>query len=316
MPPIPCEFSEAQFQAFIESCFIEDFRNNNQFDIYYYSGSQERSLGYDMEVKTYIPIFLQMKVGDFYLNGSTNTDMLARRNNFNYSDSPGAYYFYLHVDSKTKDYLQHNLLVALCNNSKYARYIAPLFISQSLLMSLKYNIPSIHWKNIYQSFLKDSTNLHAWRDYLNFPHSILIKPHGSQTKVANVHHKYFFNRSKQISFHSEPVKVENAEYFSEFISVLSKDILERNSSYLSIENIFSNIVKAITENFSNKTDSLADEMSFIEDNITHERIESLSEMKYSFRNFSILTQYVDKRFGIKTLLAGEKNYGSYFMGYL
>lgn len=317
MPHFKSEFSEAQYQAFIESCFIEDFRINNHVDIHYYSGTAERVRGYDIEVMTFIPIFLQMKRSNCYLHGSTNAEMITRRDQFFYTDNPAGYYFCLHVDVPTIDYLQHNLLVSLCHDNKYARYVAPLFIQFGMLMNLKYNIPSIHWGNIFHSTLRDALNFYPWRDYLNFPHSILIKPHANQTKTNGIHHKYFYNRAKQISFHSEPEKIDNADYFHEFISQITEDIKSKNLECLiPLEKVFANILTAIKTTFNGNKKILETEILFIEENISFEKIESLSDMKFSENNFSVLTRYIDNRFGIKTILAGAKNYQRLFNGFL
>lgn len=315
MADITSEFSEAQYQSFIESCFINDFRGNQEFDIHYFSGVDERFRGYDIRVDTYIPIFLQMKRSDFYIHNSTNTDMQNRRNVLNYTDNPGAYYFHLHVDSETNEYMQHNLLVDLSNDFNYVRYIAPSFINYNLLMKLKYKVDSVYSNIRIESELNFGGRISSWRDHLHFPHSILIKPHARQTKVNRIHHKYFFNRQREISFHSEPEPIENGENLQEMIIKINNEFLNKeNRNQISLEKIFNIIKGKIIENLSIKSEEpqrknfIRIENEFIENNILHGEFEGLGKIEYSPRNFYILTNYLDKRFGIRTLLAGERQF--------
>lgn len=315
MADITSEFSEAQYQSYIESCFINDFRGNNEFDIHYFSGVDERLRGYDILVNTYIPIFLQMKRSDFFFNDSRNIDMVNRKNVLGFIDNPGAYVFHLHLDSKTKDYLQHNLLVDLSNDFNYVRYIAPNFVNYDLLMKLKYRIDSIYWNSIHQNTLSFGINNLTWRDYFYFPHSILIKPHLRQTKVVGVHHKYFFNKQRQISFHSEPEKIENGETFNEFISKVNQElIINNNEESKSLEKIFTSLKLVVLKNLEQNNEEnrnknlLEDENEFIENNIIQDEFSGLQQLEYSPRNFNIITNYLDKRFGMRTLLAGQKLY--------
>ncbi len=315
MADITSEFSEAQYQSFIESCFINDFRGNQEFDIHYFSGVDERTRGYDIRVDTFIPIFLQMKRSDFYFHNSTNTDMLNRRNMLNYTDNPGAYYFHLHVDSETNEYMQHNLLVDLSNDFNYVRYIAPSFINYDFLMKLKYRVDSIYSNIRIESELSFVGGISSWRDHLHFPHSTLIKPHARQTKVNRIHHKYFFNRQRQISFHSEPEPISQSENFQEFINKLNNEFQgKENQNKISLEKIFNLLKGIIIENLNIKSEQpqrnnfIRIANLFIENNILHREFEGLNKIEYSPQNFYVLTNYLDKRFGIRTLLAGERQF--------
>jgi len=50
------------------------------------------------------------------------------------------------------------------------------------------------------------------------------------------------------------------------------------------------------------------ENEFVESNIVFDEFMGLEKLEYSIDNFIILTNYLDKRFGIRTLLAGEKQF--------
>lgn len=310
------EFSEAQYQSLIESIFRSDFRNGVRFEIDYFAGEEERRLGYDMEVKTYIPIFLQMKRSNMYLGLSNNKEMKDRANTFRFKDSPGAYFFHLHVDNITKDYKQHNLLYHLSKDGSYARYIAPLFIERSLLQRLFYDVPAIYWNSPYPRILVDNKLIYDWRDYFYMEHSVLINPHKEVHKQPNELHKYFFNRGLEISFHSEPEKInnENIESLVKFIERLNVAVynLEPKESG-NITEIFKKIIDAIKSTFNNLEDWEENEITIF--NIINERFifedeliayKSFSEIEPSFNNLIMLDNYLIERFKIYTLLISKR----------
>ncbi len=314
---IASEFSEAQYQSLIESLFIDDFRNDFMFDIYYYSGTAERQLGFDIEIDSFIPIFLQVKRSHGYLNGSTNDKMTIRNNNFHYNDLPAGYYFDLHLDHRTNDYLQHNLLFNLnFTDRKYARYIAPIFIERRFLMHLKYAQIPIQWNGIFNANMMMYGNIvqHAWRDYTNLFHSILIQPHAILTYAQGIRHKYFFNRNKQISFHSDPIKIDDQNgNLKEFVENLNKDINNLESeNKMKLEVIFDFMIEALKSTLKEnqyETSECALYNRIIEENTTrnnNQKIDTFGDLTFSKQNFYNLTLYIQKRFEIDTYLAGEK----------
>lgn len=309
------QFSEAQYQSFIENLFIDDFRNDAMFDIYYYSGVQERLLGYDIRIESFIPIFLQVKRSDCYLHGSTNNEMLFRNNNYHYDDLPAGYFFPLHLDQRANEYLQHNLLYHLNFRGRYARYIAPLFIERRVLMQLKYAHMPIQWNGIYNANMMYGNNFqHHWRDYLNLYHSILIQPHSPINYTPGIRHKYFYNRNKQISFHSDPINIDGqTEYLREFFDNLNKDINNPGSNnVMQLEVIFNYILVALKSTLVERQyeNSECELYNRIIEGITTEnnnqKINAFSDLSFSFLNFRNLTLYIQLRFEISTYLAGKK----------
>ncbi len=171
-----CEFKEAEYQALIKQMLIDDFEKNTPFEIIYHEGANERSRGYDIEVLSLIPLFLQLKVPDFFYPMFSKSPLsTSRRDILNFTDNPGHFSFHLHLDKKTKTYMQHNLLCQLRKSGCYSRYVAPLFYLRDTLHNYSYHRPQLRWE-IFHRFMMDRDEYYEWRDYLMFPDSITISP--------------------------------------------------------------------------------------------------------------------------------------------
>lgn len=313
MSKIPSKFSEAAYQSFIESIFLEEFRYSGRYDINFYSGADERVRGFDIEVETLIPIYLQLKVVDFYPQNAGSPAMQERSNVHHYNDDPGAYFFKLHLDEKNKDYDQHNLLVELCNDHKYARYLAPCFVSASLLQQLKYDIPRMKWNRVAM-MSKFGVKFEYWNDYFMFDHSITIKPTNKLTKVPKVHHKYFFNRRFETSMHSETniVSESNLGNIHRMIDQVKVELTEGKKE-ANFKTIFSNLLKAI---YAQAEYKIEDE-ELVEDlNLIFEREEidfqiknhqELLELDPTVEVFNVLTKYLHERYRIITYLVSKSD---------
>jgi len=311
------EVSEAQYQSFIESIFRNDFRSGNRFEINFFCGSKERIRGYDIEIKTFVPIFLQVKTSSLYLNGSTANQMQERKAYFHYRDLPGAYYFKLHLDHITKDYLQHNLLFQLNENGSYARYIAPLFIEKKMFEYLNYNLTPIYWHSPYNKYLMQQSTMHEWRDYFFMEHSIVIKPHNESHKVMREWHKYFYNRQLETSFHSDIEKIDktNVVFLEKFINQLNRSVsFLRNSNEGNFNSIFFSLIKSLEATFKQFGGWGKTEIEIINSIIERESLggesiiyETFSELKPSLENFKVLSIYLKERFNILSLLISKKS---------
>lgn len=303
------EFSEAQFQSLVEDIFITDFRPGKHFEINYYSGTEENELGYDIEIKTFIPIFLQVKRSVGYFDIGKNDILDQRRDEYHYKDNPMAYYYKLHVDGTAKDYLQHNLLYDLSSGGNYARYIAPLFISRKLIQFLKYNVPTIGWNGPYHQHMIDSGIPHNWRDYFSFLHSIIIAPHKRVNKVKGELHKYFYNRRAETSFHSVAEKIDGGSsvVLNEFIEQVNTGIQQDQGK--SIRTIFEEIRKALKRLLSDYDGLERREIQFLnylsEEDTEEIGFSDFDQLEPNMGNFILLCGYLEKRFQIKTLLAGK-----------
>ncbi|WDM67475.1 hypothetical protein [Xanthomonas cucurbitae] len=164
------QFKESKYQAFVEYSFREYFNKHTRFEIEHYQGVSENKRGYDLEVRSLIPLFLQLKVCDFTPSFSSSA-LIADRRALGFTDNPGHYQFGLHPDKKSSLYKQHNLLNALHHGGAYARYVAPLFYTSKALEHYSYSKPPPKW-GIYGSALTDAGlgQIFDWRDYEKFEH--------------------------------------------------------------------------------------------------------------------------------------------------
>lgn len=209
------EFIEAAYQAFIEFDLRQSFYLADQrFVINTYAGSNERSRGYDLEALALVPLFLQLKVSDFY-PAFSRSKLQAARSKGGVVDNPGFYAFSLHPDRKSATYKQHNLLAALHAGGSYARYIAPLFHLSSDLERLKYSFRDPYW-GCSPAGLRDR-HMYYWRDYLSFDHSISILPHRPVLDPRTVPHKYTYSLKRHVCFHSEVERTQDGERFMESV---------------------------------------------------------------------------------------------------
>lgn len=314
------EFSEAQYQSFIEYVLRADFKSNgSNFEINYYSGTEERERGYDIEVLSHIPIYLQVKRSSYYPSQS-GQKIMALRNSWGYKDINGAYSFSLHIDKITGDYKQHNLLVDLNQNNSYARYIAPLFFKKSTLERVSYNQLLPRWSVVNRHLINeyDVESFLDWRDYVTFQQTITILPHKRVSKTKNHIHKYFFNGNNELSFHSEPEQVgnEHAQSLEDFIYRVSWDLNEGSTIEFSVildklisvmkKNILLSESNIIGDAFEKRNFKLFYFEFFQEEIKPRQNIWNMLMKKEKINIFNFLTYYLHNRFGIATYLVSKR----------
>lgn len=211
----PVQFLESAYQTLIEFDLRKSFHLAGQrFVINTYSGQKENSRGYDLEACALVPLFLQLKVSNFY-PAFSKSPMRTAREAVGIVDNPGFYAFSLHPDKKSATYKQHNLLAALHAGGSYSRYIAPMFHESSDLEHFKYSYRELHW-GASAAGLWDH-DWHYWRDYLSFDHSISIIPHKHVGDPTTVSHHYAYSQKKYVSFHSEAERTEGGSSFMESV---------------------------------------------------------------------------------------------------
>jgi hypothetical protein len=207
----PAEFLETAYQYLIENDIRRSFYLAGQrFVVRTYAGQQENKRGYDLEVCAYVPLFLQLKVSHFHPAFSKASVVAARKRN-GITDNPGCYAFSLHPDKKSNQYRQHNLLADLHARGCYARYIAPLFHTESDLEHFKYSLRAPYWGPSAMGFWDDGW--FGWRNYLSFDHSISILPHKQISDPTTTPHQYTYSTKNLVCFHSEAERIENGKRF-------------------------------------------------------------------------------------------------------
>ena len=315
---IKSEFKEMQYQSYLEYVFRHDFQNDNRFSIDYCD--DERNLGYDMLIQTFIPIYLQIKRSDYFPQND-HSKIMCKRRELNLNDVGGAYSFQLHVDALDNEYNQHNLLVDLNKNNCYARYIAPLFYEKSVLEKLSYAKESLlYWEPFVYRCLKDYEDLDSfyyWRDYFRNDMSITVLPHKKVFKEVGCVHKYVFNREGYISFHSEPEMLEESGVLlAEFLSEIKTKMLDIGG--VDFDTILDTLMNAVKNsifmgNEGSNEIRIRYENSFLinlffeifGETINEDYIKNAFAMKTK-RNkiimYKLLTEYLRTRHGIQTYL--------------
>lgn len=235
------EFLEAAYQVLIEYDLRKSFYLAGQrYAIKTYSGKKENVRGYDLEASALVPLFLQLKVSDFYSTFSTSP-LQSGRKHVGIVDNPGCYSFSLHPDKKTAKYKQHNLLAALHSGGSYSRYIAPQFHTEAALEHFKYNFRDPHWGPSASGLFDDEW--YYWRDYVSFDHSISIVPHKAVNDPTSVSHHYTYSDKKYVCFHSEAEQVQDGEGF--IYSTHQELTRARSSEPLSLRDINRSIIHAL-----------------------------------------------------------------------
>lgn len=239
----PVEFIEAAYQTLVEFDLRRSFYNAGQrFEINTYAGQQENALGYDLEALALVPLFLQLKVADFYPMFSKSPLQSARKN-LGIADAPGCYAFPLHPDKKSSQYKQHNLLATLHSNGSYSRYVAPLFHTKFDLERFKYSFREPFW-GPSAAGLWDG-DWYYWRNYLSFDHSISIIPHRQVSDATSVSHHYTYSLKKHVCFHSEPERTEDGESFVE--SVYEEMSRSQSAEPMSLAGINARIIASLKQ---------------------------------------------------------------------
>lgn len=237
----PVEFLEAAYQTLIEYDLRKSFYLAGQrYAIKTYSGKKENVRGYDLEASALVPLFLQLKVANFYPTFSTSV-LQSDRKSLGIVDNPGCYAFSLHPDRKTSQYKQHNLLAALHADGSYSRYIAPLFHTDEALEHFKYNFRNPHW-GPFASGLFDSEWFY-WRDYVSFNHSVSIVPHKVVNDPTTVSHHYTYSDRRYVCFHSEAERAQDGEGFID--SIHRELVRAKSSEPLSLRDINKSILQAM-----------------------------------------------------------------------
>lgn len=304
--PIKPEFIEAEYQSFVEYSLIDEFSKGQRFEVVYHAGADEKRVGYDIEVKTLIPMFFQLKVSDYYPFHGRSKITLDRRNIFHFKDNPGHFSFDLHKDNKTGRYIQHNTLYELMNNGMYARYVAPLFYTRKTISHLKYNRDdSIKWGMCFHE-IADIEMIHRmpyykiglmdWRDYIQFSHSVTISPH-KIVDDTQVHH-YSYNYKGELSFHSDPEKIEQNDLtLYEYLNYAIRNSL-RSETQISLNDVIVSISRSIRAvNELSKSDFYANYST----EVNAESIEKM-DIETKVKELSKLAVYLKDKMGILTII--------------
>lgn len=290
------QFRESKYQSLVEHSFRDYFKDGERYVIEHYQGASENKRGYDLEVRSLVPLFLQLKVCHFTPSFS-KSPLISTRKTLGILDNPGHYHFGLHPDFKTKKYKQHNLLFALHQQGDYARYVAPLFHTRRAIEHYAYQKPHPKW-GFHYGYLIDAELKELWTDYFDFEHSISIMPHKNISDAISTPHGYCYNTSGQISFHSEPELLEQATFnlFDSIRYFTRRALLIAPRPLLSVN---SSISAALASALASDEDGRSEI-----DTIPVYVRSALSEQGSPHLRFRRLSRFLEIRYQIKTILLG------------
>lgn len=297
-----CEFTEEDFISAIERELQKYFFSENLV-ISRISQSDEKSLGYDGVIDHIVPIYIQFKRSNFYRDtyqGQLAEDRLSilkkNQNSF--------FAFNLHKDSKTKKYLQHNLLFKLRDNNFHSCYVAPLFFKKTQLHKLKTS--KAHKYKFYPWYLerltlRDRNVLTEYKVRL-FKDSISIVPH-KEVKDSSSRHTYSFNKDKEVCFHSQPEFIEGkAKSLNDFIVEILSNLRNIAELELNVKQIIDRLIGIL--DVQSNLDTFNSYAFYYTDNQysnSEEKGSLFNSLPYYFK-LRVIEDYLDKEFGISQLI--------------
>lgn len=296
-----CEFTEEDFISAIERELQKYFFSENLV-ISRISQSDEKSLGYDGVIDHIVPIYIQFKRSNFYratYQGQLAEDRLSILNN----NQNSFFAFNLHKDSKTKEYLQHNLLFKLRDNNFHSCYVAPLFFKKTQLHKLKTS--KAHKYRFYPWYIRnlelaENGEIFQYRARL-FSESIAIIPH--REILDSIKHTYTFNKNLEICFHSEPEMIEmKYKNFEDFFTHILSNIFDKNILEQNVEQVISKLSNVLNL-YSDSP--LLDEYTFHYENnefLDKENNEIIFDSLSHYSKLRVIEDYLDKEFGISQLI--------------
>jgi len=216
-------FTELEFQVALMMGYYSYFAKSGYFNFHLPSQHEEKKkYAADWFYKDVngVCMYFQFKNSDKIIQ---NRDLFkARREEGVQYDGKGLYGFNLYKN-KENEYQQHNLL--LSNGRKIGSlscYIAPMFTSRGELMNNLRNWisndPII--ENFKTSAVDNELDFRKY-GFGYFEQAMYIKPHIEITDNS-IHH-YYFNRQKELTFHSEIELVKNSAFkFPEILKEVEK----------------------------------------------------------------------------------------------
>lgn len=208
---IPSEFLEEDFVGAFEVVLsnLVYGASHRPIELSRISRQDEESLGYDAKAHFIVPLYIQFKRSSFHPPRSTS-EVIRGRDDLRLPTNRGVFSFPLHRSNSTGRSDQHNALYKLLRSGKRAMYVAPLFYKREHLRAFKRNTKSMFAKGVvvhdtqagarYPFFVG---SLRSFSDAISFP------PHRIQGDSKP--HRYSYDASHKIAFHSDPEAVNGED---------------------------------------------------------------------------------------------------------
>lgn len=223
------EFLESELELYVQRLLIHEFyTNGNEYKMLKISPNKERLKGYDAEIVGLTSFYCQFKTSEYLIRGPLYQERQDLYATLGWPMQP-FYKFRLREpnnaeDKKNSKFWQHNVLHSMWkHNPSGVAYVAPIFHTR---MELDLQEPFGTWSGcLYDDRFGGIHRQHGSSAIaiqvasVNgenicrvpfFDGLISIPPHAS---VTHLKHNYCFTSSSDITFHSEPERVNGQTLF-------------------------------------------------------------------------------------------------------
>ncbi|WP_426270489.1 hypothetical protein ACN9MB_01250 [Dyella kyungheensis] len=203
---------EQSIHDYIVSIFRRVRGHRGLVEIIPISPGAEATRGYDAAVKEVVPLYFQYKLPDFTSRPqSSQPEVYRQRADWAFDDAGGLFHFRLRAKATHAPQSQHQLLFELARKGAHAYYVSPTFIDQQRLRfggELIANEPyALRYMNVQYGDLLDRVEVPVLHDIICIPPCCSVDDPPES-------HQFFFNQKRQVSLHSDPVRVESLDLAS------------------------------------------------------------------------------------------------------
>lgn len=221
------EFIESELELFVQRILTHElYTLGTEYQLLKVSPNAEKHLGYDAKIIGLTPFYCQFKTSHYVSSGSNynKRERFCRKSGW---PVRAGYTFELRRPSD-KSLLadpsawQHNILHSLWeSNPSAVAYVAPTFHTRLAMHAMEPRPAPLHCPLIPLPPLQSHTDVNTvsvnGRDRARLPTFmglVSIPPH---TEVKSLKHFYFYSNHRDVTFHSDPTKVDGAATFGEFL---------------------------------------------------------------------------------------------------
>lgn len=238
------DFLESELELYVQRLLIhESYSNGNQYKMLKISPNDERLKGYDAEIIGLTSFYCQFKTSDFLTKGPLHKKRLAFCSTAGWPKA-SFYSFALRVpndaaDKKNPKAWQHNVLNCLWkNNPSGVAYVAPMFHTRT---ELDLHEPLARHGCCWCEPDRCRTSISIQTVEVNgyeecrlpfFDGLISIPPH---SPVSDLKHSYCFTSAVDITFHSDPEKVQGGNTLGEALRSFVVEAIENDGQRISDE---------------------------------------------------------------------------------
>jgi len=207
------------------------------------SPGAEASRGWDAAVREVVPLYFQYKLPDFTSRPkSSQPAIFKQREAWNFQDADGLFHFRLRAKAASAPQSQHELLVDMANKGCRAFYVSPTFVD---FRRLRYGGSLIN----EQAYTH--VNIDIW--HKGNHHSIVAPqfqdiiciPPTENVDNPPEDHQFFFNDKRQVSLHSDPIRIDALSLESVISDQLSAIMRSESLTSRNVESHVETVLQAL-----------------------------------------------------------------------